>query len=352
MLKALTLGLAVSCLLATPASAVSADKLEAGKKAPTLDSVEWLQGQPIPKWERGNVYVLDFWATWCGPCRASIPHLNELARQYDNQSVSIIGVAIWPRNGMVPTDEFVRERGDDMAYPIAEDIDGETADAFMRAAGRNGIPTAMVVDQKGKVAWIGHPMDGLDEVLEGVVAGEFDAKAFAKRQQEKDEAMQKARPLLDKMSKAMQADDWKQVEKTAKEIVKLHESMERYAMYRYTALVKLERNRDAAKLGQSLATKTFKDDPRALNELAWRIVNPADEVESRDVELALLAAERAVELTEHKDASVLDTLARVHFTQGDVAKAIEVQEQALELADERSRVSLEIVLDEYRAAAG
>jgi len=63
-------------------------------------------------------------------------------------------------------DKFVADKGAEMDYNVAADgMEGTMAKTWMAAAQQDGIPTAFVVDQKGKIAWIGHPMDGLDQVV-------------------------------------------------------------------------------------------------------------------------------------------------------------------------------------------
>ena len=68
-----------------------AEVLQPGSPAPALSLDAWVKGEPVEKFEKGRVYVLDFWATWCGPCIKGIPHLTELQRQYPE--LVVIGVA-------------------------------------------------------------------------------------------------------------------------------------------------------------------------------------------------------------------------------------------------------------------
>jgi thiol-disulfide isomerase/thioredoxin len=61
---------------------------------PPLKVAKWIKGKPVQRFEPGKVYVVEFWATWCGPCRRSIPHLTELAKKFKGK-VTFIGVSIW-----------------------------------------------------------------------------------------------------------------------------------------------------------------------------------------------------------------------------------------------------------------
>ena len=65
--------------------------LNIGDPAPALQVREWLKGEPIQRFEKGNVYVLEFWATWCAPCKAAMPHLSALANEYKGK-VRFLGI--------------------------------------------------------------------------------------------------------------------------------------------------------------------------------------------------------------------------------------------------------------------
>lgn len=152
----------LACLAITPVAAAqeaeAEPKLEVGDDAPELEITDWLKGEAV-KIEEGDgekVYVVEFWATWCPPCRQSIPHLTELQRKYKDRGVVIIGVTMESAQEVKP---WVEEMGDQMDYTVAVDGEQKTSKAYMLAAGQAGIPHAFVVDKEGKLAWHGHPMD-------------------------------------------------------------------------------------------------------------------------------------------------------------------------------------------------
>lgn len=108
----------------------------------------------------GKPLIVEFWATWCPPCRASIPHLNEVYKKYQSKGLEIIGVTNEDR----PTvSAFLK--GVPINYHVAFDSSGK----FSKPFGIKGIPHAMILDKTGKVVWEGHPMQlpesQLDEVL-------------------------------------------------------------------------------------------------------------------------------------------------------------------------------------------
>jgi len=189
-----TLGVAVVAMAMLAPVALAADSpaakpkpevtLKVGDPAPALLVEKWVKGEPVEKLEKGKVYVMEFWATWCGPCIAAFPHVTELQKKYAEKGVTIIGVNVWERDrpGVEP---FVKKQGERMGYTVAMEqpdgdkpSEGKMAQTWMKAAGRNGIPCSFIIDREGKIAWIGHPMT-MDRPLEQVVAGTFDAKANA-----------------------------------------------------------------------------------------------------------------------------------------------------------------------------
>src|SRR5262245_41474082 len=173
--------IAIAASVALAATASAEEILNLGDAAPPLVVASWVKGEEFETFEPGKTYVVEFWATWCGPCRASIPHLTELAHQYKDQGVRFVGVDVWEEDtSKVPP--FLAEMGDQMDYSVALDRvapgekadDGVMAKTWLAAAAEYGIPTAFVV-RDATIAWIGHPMQ-LDEPLAKIVAGTWNPK--------------------------------------------------------------------------------------------------------------------------------------------------------------------------------
>ena len=149
--------------------------LKAGDPAPKLQTGKWVQGEPVKGIEKGKAYIVEFWATWCGPCRQSIPHLNEKYLKYKDKGLVVIGQDCWERDE-TKVAPFVQSMGDKMTYRVALDDKsnggkGKMAETWMDAAGRNGIPSAFLVDTKGMIAWIGHPMELEAKTIDAALAG-------------------------------------------------------------------------------------------------------------------------------------------------------------------------------------
>lgn len=199
MRLARTLGFSLT-LLCSMASLPAEEHFGVGSKAPRIDIAHWLTDrEPVAGFRRGHVYVIELWATWCGPCVASIPHLRDLQARH-GEDVTIVSVSDEP----VDTIESFLERERDgttyreMAngYWLATDPDGSVKQDYMRAAGLGGIPTAFIVGKTGEVEWIGHPMS-MDEPLAQVVANRWDRAAFARQMREDQEFRRKMRLAFD-----------------------------------------------------------------------------------------------------------------------------------------------------------
>jgi thiol-disulfide isomerase/thioredoxin len=147
---------------------VSAAALGVGSPAPKMEVKEYLKGQPVESFEKGKIYVVEFWATWCPPCRTTIPHLTEMQKKY--KDVVFIGVSVFERNWDA-VKPFVQEMGKQMDYRVAmDDREGKMSKNWMIAAAQESIPTAFIVNGEGKIAWIGHPMQ-MESTLKMLVSG-------------------------------------------------------------------------------------------------------------------------------------------------------------------------------------
>jgi thiol-disulfide isomerase/thioredoxin len=161
-----------------PADTQSPAALAVGAPAPSLAIGQWVKGTAVNDFASDRVYVVEFWATWCPPCRASMPHLSQLQQQHGDR-VTFIGISdeneatVKAFMDGVQDEESGKTWNEVVAYTIALDAEERTSNAYMRAAGQNGIPTAFVVGKDGHVEWIGHPMS-IDDPLNKILAGDWD----------------------------------------------------------------------------------------------------------------------------------------------------------------------------------
>eukprot|EP00128_Syssomonas_multiformis_P008406 Colp12_sorted_trinity150504_noHs@19097 len=106
---------------------------------------------------KNRVLVVEFWATWCPPCRDSIPHLSDLQRQYKDKEVYFIGVT--DEEDEVKVKKFVTAQGSKMEYHVAIDSNHSANAGLFRPSGSRGIPTSFIVNHQNKVIYVGHPME-------------------------------------------------------------------------------------------------------------------------------------------------------------------------------------------------
>lgn len=140
-----------------------------GQQAPTFYVESWLTPTPDPT---GKVLVIDFWATWCVPCVAAIPHMNELAQHYGNQVV-VVGVSSEAADACKSGMNAKNLR---MNYAIACDRSGAMSGFY----GVKGIPACVVVTSDGIVRWQGAPNGLTSALLDPIVKAnnEWFAKAM------------------------------------------------------------------------------------------------------------------------------------------------------------------------------
>ncbi|MFM7107377.1 MAG: TlpA disulfide reductase family protein [Planctomycetaceae bacterium] len=318
----------------TVAGRAGAVDLEIGSRAPAIDVAHWFDStagaQPIRAFEPGKVYVVEFWATWCGPCCESIPHLAATQEKFAGKGVTIIGVS---DEDVATIGKFLGGKAGDATfgeltrkYRLATDPDGSVNAGYMEAAGQNGIPTAFIVGRKGEIEWIGHPME-MDEPLEKVVAGTWDRAAHAAETKERvavEAAFEEISGLLDDGKSAAALD---RVEGLLRGVKGSELRADLVAI----------RARLAIRAGDARAAEAFAaavqqagDSPESLNELAWDVVTAANDGAKPApalVAAAIGAAQKAAALVPD-EGSVLDTLAHLLAVKGDLPAALATQRKA------------------------
>jgi thiol-disulfide isomerase/thioredoxin len=348
-------------------------KLAIGDPAPAITSAKWLKG-PETKFEKGKVYVVEFWATWCGPCIQSMPHLTTLLDEYKAQGLTVVAVTTKDENGNTEeaVGEYLKKRGDRFPFAFAFCTTDETNKAFMDASGTDGIPASFVVDQQGKVAFIGHPME-LDDVLPRVFAGTWQGqKSLDEIQKEKD-ALD---AILDKVQsaavKAETANKGKGKEEITKAVgdaaaVAAAEVLTLLPDYEKTYPVKAKQPIfGTVKLAVSLQARKFdeaaaiseplikhaaeKKDTSTLNRVRSFWVAKALNPDRKGIDQAVKAAEAMVKIDGEDNIPTLLAAAEAYYAAGNKAQAEAFGGKAVKAAgdDAKAKEAIEKVLKKFQ----
>jgi len=402
MKSLLSFALSLAALLALTPPAPAA---ELGDAAKPLQIATWAKGKPVDlATSKGKqIVVVEFWATWCPPCRASIPHLTQMQKKF--KDVVFVGIS----GEDAPTvKKFVAKMGDKMNYTVAVDDDRKTSAAYMEAFGIEGIPHAFIVDKAGRIVWHGHPMNNLEKSLEEIVAGRFDLEKSKKRaaaRKEIEEYKEAASrdlndPKLAEMGRKLEALDaelggiepgekfsaaeviqgvkfqgWlrdyqiaamsgkggtnlasieKQLAESAPKDFDLAEFKANVAFNKLVNdyLQAAAGNGDAgelAALAKQLAAAQPKNS-RAPLRAAWGILEEKS-LQTRDYDLAAKLARNSVDATDSQDLGALFVYARALFEGGKVTEAVNWQKKAVDAAGENegARKEMEDTLKKYEA---
>lgn len=194
--------------------------LRIGDPAPPIKYSKWIKGEPVTSFDGDQLYVLEFWATWCGPCKAAMPHLTGLQKQYQGQA-SFIGVDVWESHGaddkpyesyLPAVTKFVKGNDANMGYAVVADNNEQfMGNNWLKAAGQNGIPSTFIIRDQ-KIIWIGHPVS-LDTTLPKILSGSYNMQEYKLAFEERVEKSRKQsagmRAALEPVQAALKAKEYK-----------------------------------------------------------------------------------------------------------------------------------------------
>lgn len=344
--------------------------LKIGDPAPSIKVQAWVRGEPITQFEKGKVYVIDFWATWCGGCIASFPHISAVAGKYKDK-VRFISVDSYEDAGdnkgkdpvPVVTEFLKTPQGQKLTIDVAVDGSSKTMyNAWINPLRRQGFPTTFVINQEGRIAWIDVNLDHLDWALGQVLTKTWNLDKAAAVMQQKD-------AIEDMMFKVFQEQGGMYKEGQDKKgweaILSASEAFEKQfpdrkdavAFFKFMALSVL----DKAKIPDILEEMAVNPLCRYLNMSdAVGLTLQRTDLSKRDF-IALAKVQERLLLNEFatpgynggKSISAYEQLASTYEKTGNLAKAAETIKKAIELArkqkyDKKGLKKLKNTLEIYR----
>lgn len=300
----------------------------------------WLQGAPVKEWEKDKVYIFEFWATWCGPCLAAMPHMEQLHQAFkDNPRMQIIGVNVMDRKTPEALKEFIKNRPTPLNYTMAVDVDGKkTREKWLEPLKVNGIPHAFAV-KNGRLIWRGHPSQLSEKTMQAMLKPDFSAASLAakgpdagaREWQHYRETSQKVRELVEKDGKLGAQALLKQVQDSGKfpqdQVIQLK-------MIPFLVLAEQGKFEEAQSV-LSDVSREYPDDYRVQIDIAGTLMEgksvPASKMDAALVERCL---NRCIEISRksNKEASLpWRMMAELRERQGNMKEALQDMEKALSL---------------------
>lgn len=342
--------------------------LAIGNTPPLLTPMAWIKGEPVKAFERDHVYVIAFFATWCGASRQSMPVLSDVARRHKGK-LTVIGVNVRESErreaSVAAVTKFVQERGRDMDYTVAMDDPASTPmfTSWMRAAGMYAIPTAFIVGRDGTLAYVGIPIDpdasyGFERAVEQAVAGTSDLAAARQLHGELGEqiALYLADMRLTKpLDEAMQRKDYRAVLVEADKLV-AEDPQRTMRVFgdRLVAMLHLDEAGALAFAGKTLAAAENDEAATAIGGTIGSVITYTPGLSRDAYEMAVSRLEAAIPGQGGDYNTVFDLLALAKLQQqlDHQERAIEAQQRAVDIARGRKDIPAEMMADLEKTLAG
>jgi thiol-disulfide isomerase/thioredoxin len=290
--------------LVSLALAAAVSILGVGDPAPSLDNVLWIKGK-TPSFG-SQITIVEMWRPSCGNCKAQIPHLTSLKKQYGDR----LAIAAISKEPIESIAEFMKTNGSQMEFAVGK-APVELSDKYME--GISGVPYAYLVNRDGLIVWKGHP-SGIDEILVKIIDGRLDL-----------EQLKNIAQLETSLGTALKTNN-------PETIIPVNEKL----------LAADPANEKALEVGMSSAK--YKHNPAMVKEMFDRV--PVSELggEKANLFAAMLISEDdlayrypdgALRFSFHaltkdpKNDSYMDIYARVLYTLGDVDRAVLWEKRAI-----------------------
>lgn len=322
--------------------ALANDLLTVGDLAKPLKITHWLKGKEVTKLEPGKVYVLEFWATWCGPCIANMEHLSEAQEKYQDRNVKVIGLSDEPLQKTVKFllgkyGKVQKPQNERIRYALATDPDRSVHKDYFDAAGLRGIPSVFIIGKDARIEWIGHPTD-MDPVLEAVVEDRWDRNKLKDEIKAEQESQKALKDASKRLTNAREDERWEDMIVELEGLIALgHDG---YIPTKLAIILSKVKDRKRGYVyANELIKRAWDDNHWLLAQVAYAVTHGIStgggkdkyivDENMRDYELGVTTLTRANEITNWESYSYLASLAEVEFKSKRLNQAVEHQAMAV-----------------------
>lgn len=299
----------------------------------------WIQGTPVTRWEKDKVYVFEFWATWCGPCLAAIPHLESIHQKITREKLpaQVIGVNVRDKTSPEKLKPFLDRRNTPPTYTIAADTTQSAETQWLKPLKIIGIPFAAIV-KNGKILWKGHPTRLSVEMVRAMTRPDYVPQAPGKDpaqiKREADERLRKIGTLFSTGKLAEAEDALQQFVGDAAFPTDSKISALEIPCYRALNTKEFPKLNACLRRQAEAFPRDFRNQLRVANFILTTDDIPED---YRDLALALECLQRADELSKDQHgqrSSVQSRMAEIYDIRGETEAARTARKTAWELSHE------------------
>jgi thiol-disulfide isomerase/thioredoxin len=274
-----------------------------GQDAPELKIEKWVKYGGFNSLQKGKVYLIDLWATWCVPCIAGMPHLSQLQKEYKSKGLEVIGITSEDKYGntIENVKNFVVKKDTAMNYNVAwiassakDSEEGIWLHPWMIKSGSNNLPTAFLIDRNGKFVYAGDPST-IDETLLAVINNNYNVD-----------------DLKENYLSGINA------EKTLSE---------------FNAAIKTQETDSAIIIGKQLLHEFKYVKPNTYLVMGWQVAHIKNDIDSQLLNIGYEAAIRGIKLTNFNSPAFFDVLAGIYAVKKDYLSAVIAEKAAVSLSE-------------------
>lgn len=295
--------------------------LSVGDEAPGFKVEKWIRyGGTLP-FEKGKVYLVDLWATWCAPCIAGMPHLTQLQKKYKANGLEVIGITSEDKYGNTLENviNFVSKRDTTMNYNVAwvpaslmDTVEGIWLHPWMIKSGSGNLPTAFLVDKHGKIVFIGDPFT-IDSTLYHVMNDHYDIDRL------------KANYLSGINAEKV--------------------------LSQFNSAIKTGSLKEAIVFGRQILNGFSYVKPNTYLIMGWQVSHVQGEIHPELLEIAYDAIIRGIKLTEFNSPAFFDVLAGIFAAKKDIPSAVIAEKLAVSLSEGEMKKTQSKNLEKYLSMA-